>query len=297
LKSARKKAILSSGSCKYVRTAFFSEIKSIFSSAGVFETMRCIAFSFIMFSFLTLRAAPEELYGLETLITGENIALLVKKAEISRLVTEDGKLLLFPAVPRMREMSAQVSAMKPTIGYEILKLAKIPERGCGRPSCILEIYNLLRAISTLKGIEYYSASRKRMRIFYEDARVVDSADSRNPLPDPHDETIPDKSTIFGFFKDSSFGEYVCSIEYERAGPSVSMRMQNVTQIWYLFFPIIEPNKMLSYILIIPTDSGILFYGFSCIKGQDSFGIAASRADSLYNRLIALYNWFERRFRR
>jgi hypothetical protein len=153
------------------------------------------------------------------------------------------------------------------------------------------MYNRMRSISLLKGIEYYSVSRKRMRIFYEDAYAINTPGEKKKIPDPLVTEIPATSTVYCYFKDSSFGEYTCSMEYSMEGDSISIRMRNLTQVWYFMIPLIKPGKMLSYFLIIPIENMILFYGFFCIKGEDTFGLAESKADSLYNRIKALYNWF------
>jgi hypothetical protein len=233
----------------------------------------------------------EEANQLVGLVGSANASILREKGEVSRFINADPKLTLFPEASGKARLAADIVAMKPTIGVEMLRFAKSDDGGCTSPACILRIYNVLRSLSSLKGIEYYSVSRKRMRIFYEDAYIVDSAEEKKRQPDPADASVPDQSRLLCFFRDSSFGEYVCSIDYGKEGNTISMRMQNLTKIWYLFVPIIDPDNMLSYMLIIPADEGILFYGVSAIKGDDALGIAVSKADSLYNRLVALYNWF------
>jgi hypothetical protein len=229
---------------------------------------------------------------LEALVGKENKALLLGKGEVSHILKGDSNLLLFPALPERSGMQEAISTMKPNAGVEIQKLIVLSNPGCKDAACILAMYNRIRAISTLKGIEYYSATRKRMRIFYEDAYVIDSETDTKRKSDPIVSEIPEKSRLLCFLSDSSFGQYICSIDYEKSASSISMRMRNLTQIWYLFIPIINPGNMQSYILLTPIDAGILFYGFSCIKGDDPMGIGQSRADSIYNRLIALFNWFQ-----
>jgi hypothetical protein len=239
------------------------------------------------------RLNSEQTDKLSLLVGETNAAQLAVKGEISRYLDSSATLTLFPNRAGKQAMIDTVKAINPTICVEIAKLSTNARNGCPDSACMIDIYNTLRAISTLKGIEYYSASRKRMRIFYEDAFIVNTPGEKKRIEDSAEKEIPATSNLFCFLKDSSFGEYVCSIEYGKEADSISMKMQNLTKIWYLFIPIIEPNNMLTYIIIIPLDKGMLFYGFSAIKGDDVFGIAKSRADSLYNRLIALYNWFDR----
>jgi hypothetical protein len=230
-----------------------------------------------------------------SIVGNDELALLREKGEISRVFTGNDGPRMFPALPslkeRKHEIEATVESMNPTLGVEILIVS------AGADDAMLSTYNILRSVSTLKGIEYYSATRKRMRIFYEDAYVIASPDDRKRHADPLVIEIPKTERILSFMKDSSFGEYVCSIDYTHTDDAISMEMRNLTRIWYLFIPIIDPENMLTCMIVIPAGDRTLFYGISLIKGDDVFGIAKSRSDSLYNRLKALYDWFSRMNRR
>jgi hypothetical protein len=147
----------------------------------------------------------------------------------------------------------------------------------------------------MKGIEYYSASRKRMRIFYHDAYVITSPEEKTKIVDPLVNSIPEKSDLYAYLEDSSFGHYICHVEYEYDGEAFIMEMQNLTQIWYTIIPLIKPHKLKSYTIIIPLGEEILFYGFSCLRAVNLFGMARGRIDSLYNRIKAVYNWFRAQY--
>jgi hypothetical protein len=225
-----------------------------------------------------------------------NARELRAKGEVSKYLDASSTLALYPNRPEKDAMAKSIRQMNPTIGIEVLKFRAFSEKGCAAgQSSMLGIYNTLRSLSTLKGIEYYSASRKRMRIFYEDAYAVNNPTEKKRIEIKQSTQIERASSLYCYFRDSSFGEYVCAIDYETDEDSISMNMKNLTEIWYLFVSIIKPLDMTSRIIIIPVDDGILFYGLSAIRGDDPFGIAKSKADSLYNRLVALYNWFDNRY--
>jgi hypothetical protein len=257
---------------------------------------------FLFFAFLFYATGDEKksstaLSGnpgsISSIIDNSLYTLLKEKGEVSRTVKKNGTLTLIPSNAFKEKITGELTSINPTISVEILILAHTnSDAGSGKYDA-LRVYNVLRSISSLKGIEYYSASRKRMRIFYEDAYVVNNPTDKLKIPDPKVAEIPDQSSLFGFLKDSSFGEYVCSIDYLRSGDTIALRMENLTQMWYFVLPAIDPHGMLSYILIIPGDSEILFYGVSSINSDKNMFIAEQKSDSLYNRLKALYNWLEK----
>jgi hypothetical protein len=229
-------------------------------------------------------------------ISSEVAHTLSQEGEISRIVKKGEDLTLIPHLIIKDEIEEEIKKMEPLIGVEILILHSSRKNNIEEePELKLLLYNTLRSISTLKGIQYYSASRKRMRIFYHDAYVIDSPKTKKRMKDPLVDTIIKNDSIYAFFKDSSFGNYVCGIDYTVDDECYFMKMENFTLIWYFIFPIIDPHNLRSYIIIIPSEKYLLFYGFSCLDSSNPFGIAESRIESLYNRIKAIYNWFDRQF--
>jgi hypothetical protein len=191
--------------------------------------------------------------------------------------------------------------VEPTIGVELLLLFDP-----GIPNMLAEmqesdyhlrIYNVLRSISTLKGIEYYSASRQRMRTFFYDAYVIDSPDNRETRNDPLVSSIPSNSTVYTYMKDSSLGNYVAQIRYHYHYDYFSMSIRNHTLLRRLIFPMVQPEKLNMFVLIVPQGSRLLFYGLSYVNASNIFGIADKKTASFYNRLLALFNWFRTNYYR
>jgi hypothetical protein len=229
-------------------------------------------------------------------ISKETAETLVQQGEISTVIKKGENLNLLPAVSKKKEIEEEIKEMDPLIGVEILILHSSMKKNIHEAEEYkLLLYNTLRSISTLKGIQYYSASRKRMRIFYHDAYVIDSPKTKKRMQDPLVDTIIETDRIYAFFKDSSFGDYTCGIDYAVDDECYFMKMENLTLIWYIIFPIIDPRNLRSYIIIIPAENHLLFYGYSCLDSTNLFGIAESRIESLYNRIKAIYNWFDRQF--
>ena len=64
------------------------------------------------------------------------------------------------------EIEARIGALELTVGTEVLAVYKNEAGDFDSPESRLRIYNILRSMSTMKGIQYYSASRDRRLAFH-----------------------------------------------------------------------------------------------------------------------------------
>ncbi len=158
------------------------------------------------------------------------------------------------------------------------------------------IYNALHAVSSLKGIEYFSVSRGRVDTLFHDAAFVDSSAGGERLPDPRLDSAPVdglRESRFASFDDASFGRYVVEVGYEVREGSFVLSMENVGAIRKVLIPFVQPRELLSTIVVMPLDDRIVVYGFSCVHALNIFGLAERiGAESFSNRLAALMRWFQ-----
>jgi len=189
-----------------------------------------------------------------------------------------------------------LSKIKLVYGIEALYRVPIPESIRSNPDSWKILYNISRSISTLKGIQYYSASRQRMRIFYLKSYAISDPNSRKALADPRVSSIPDQSTIYAFQEDSSFGSYVMKVDYT-VGPDsydpnyLLMSLTNLTTMYYSIIPIIDPRSFQMHLSIVPHGDMLYIYGNS---GVDTFTIGFLKDHinkSFTNRLKAISDWY------
>jgi hypothetical protein len=185
--------------------------------------------------------------------------------------------------------------MDPTLGVELLLLYSPPFYNThiynDESLYHLSIYNILRSVSTLKGIQYYSASRKRMRVFFHDAYAIESPQKQKRLEDPLVDEIPINETFYAFISDSSLGDYVAEAYYHYHYDYFALKLENLTTLWRFIFRLVEPRKLSMFVLLVPHEDSILFYGLTYINSPNPFGIIDAKTASFYNRLKALFNWF------
>lgn len=228
----------------------------------------------------------------ESILGSEIYGSLHAEGEIRHTFLRSETFRFFPDLVIKDTVGEELLETDPTIGVELLQLDRYDLPSLSVEDLHLKIGNTLRSLSTLSGIEYFSASRNRMRTYLYEAYRIDTPANRKPLADPVMRTLPREEHIYAFLKDSSLGSYIANVNYTYREDYFVMAINNVTTLRRFLIPIARPGKMRTYILLIPRDNEILFYGLAFVKSFDPFGTAQDREESFYNRLIALSKWFK-----
>lgn len=188
----------------------------------------------------------------------------------------------------------ELTDLDPRVGIEIAIPIAVSDRAFTEDG-ILTVYNILRSVSTMEGIEYYSASRGRMRTFYHESYAIAGPDDEARIPDPVVDTIPRVDTIYVRQRDGSFGTNVQEITYRAADSTFFLSMVNTTTMVYKVVPLVTPGNLQTFLVITPRpeDGTIEFYGNLGVRVPALFGMRERARDSFYNRIVALHDWFSR----
>jgi hypothetical protein len=219
---------------------------------------------------------------------------LRQDGNLKHFFSDEIDLAIAPDVPGIERTRAALEEMEPKLGVEALFLLRQRIAGDSEAERELALYNIFRSVSTMEGIEYYSASRERMRIFYKESYAVSDPDSREPLADPTVTEIPETDRIYVFQEDSSFGRNVYTVEYARRDEAYLMSMTNLTRMYYGILPVVAPENLEIHLTVVETEEGYLFYGACGVSVISLFGMQDRAKDSFYNRIEALYRWFRSR---
>lgn len=149
--------------------------------------------------------------------------------------------------------------------------------------------NTITKISNLKGVEYYSETEKRYKVFVKDAYTMDS--KGKPTEDIKFSNLDDSPRINLLMKDSRFGKLNYQIDYFNTQDSYGMIMENRTKISYLLVPLVKPGEAKLVYQIIPTEMGYQFYGITMVKTDTPSFLDERLSKSLYNRMVAVIDWF------
>ena len=207
---------------------------------------------------------------------------------------------LMPANNNLRQVvNSAMDSLKPTILVETLYLYQKPQSAHTNPNNWNEaqkigILNQLLAISSLAGIQYYSASRGSMRTFFESSQVIDSPTAKNPLPDPVFTTLPAEVSIFARQKDLTFGDNIYRYNYTVLGDCIYFVQENVTALNYGIIPVIGRNNLRTVMAVFDCGDSLLIYAASMAKASSVPGMGDRVSNSFGNRAEAMINWFTNR---
>lgn len=240
---------------------------------------------------------------LNTVLTANSVSLLENAASseeggINRFFTADGgRPEHIPSIPPAQDLLDAAYEIDFSIGVETIYLipwTKVSDsiKNLSEDEFRLRIYNILRSVSTLEGIEYYSASREKMRTLFEECWAIDNPDTRNRIDDPLVQTVPPTDSIFIHQKDLTFGKNISRVNYQSSESQFRMGIVNLTTMTYMLFPIVGKENMSMQLLVVPTQEGILFYGLNTVKVLDLRIFYKKMESSFTNRMIALFNWFQ-----
>jgi hypothetical protein len=203
---------------------------------------------------------------------------------------------LLPLLPRRAQILQEVRDHRLTVGVEVLAVFEGPGAALDTPEALRELYNLMHAMSGMKGLEYYSASRRRMRTLFTESYAIDDPVNRRPIPDRvFRGEIPAEDLSYLYQEDLTFGGTVYRVECFFEDGVLSLKTSNLTPMRYLGIPMIREGEALTWLCLAPFGGTVLFYGLTGGKTISFLGLEKSRSreDSFYYRLKALYGWYTR----
>jgi hypothetical protein len=234
-------------------------------------------------------ASLEELVGTERAsalrAASEPITELQLKTPSVRLAPRHGELERFVAENK--------NSLEADIFVETLSLYRKPDSAAAWDTTEqVRLLNRLAALSTLAGIQYYSASRKAMRVFYEASFVIDDPAAKKPLPDPLFMALPDSLVLYARQKDLTFGDNIYRFTYHTGGDYIFFVQENLTAMTAGIIPAIGKNKFRCLIAVIDTGDSLLIYAAAMAKAASLPGMGDRIGNSFTNRVKAVLTWFD-----
>ena len=213
---------------------------------------------------------------------------------VTSTVVTGGSLALIPAVSSRQDIAADFAALRPDVAVEVLRL--IPGSPAGRETSDqwLRIYNALHAVSTMKGILYYSVSRGKERVLFTQSYAISSPEKPVRIDDPVFESIPSDGVLLTFQEDGSFGRNSYEESFRYRGDHLVVKIENLTTISFLFVPLMVPRNLVSEVVVIPAGPDLLFYGLGYLHSNVPIADRRHSEESLSNRLTAVANWLQAR---
>jgi hypothetical protein len=200
-------------------------------------------------------------------------------------------------VPKNADLQGFVSGIKtsldPSVAVETLYLYRKPGSSGDASWADLRaaLFNQTLSLSTLTGIEYYSATRKTMRTFYVFSHVIDSPETKRQINDPVFEQPPESLTIYARQKDLSFGDNIYRYNFVSTQEAFFFSQENLTALNYGIIPAVGKNRLRSVFAVIDSGDFLLIYAVSMAKAASVPGMGDRIGNSFENRAEAVLKWF------
>jgi hypothetical protein len=239
---------------------------------------------------LLAAAMPAPAADLGRLLGGDVAAALAADGVLKRVVARGAMPGWLPAVDSRDGILADVRRLDPAITVELLRwYGNLPARfdtSDGR----LRLFNGMRAISTMQGLTYWSASRGKERVLFTLSHVVAGPSDTSRLADPVVSVLPATDRLYTLQVDQTFGRHLYLGAYDNRVDHLVVRNENADVISYLLLPVMKPGGMVTVSVLVPFPDGVLLAGLLCSKTGMPVVDRAGREASLLNRLVALSNW-------
>jgi hypothetical protein len=239
---------------------------------------------------LAAAAVPSPAADLQRLIGTDAAAALAAEGRLARVVPRGTTPGWLPAVDSRDGMLADVRRLDPAIAVELLRWYGDPPARFDTPDGRLRLYNAMRAVSTMQGLTYWSASRGKERVLFTLSHAVRGPDDLAPLADPVSRVLPPTDRQYSLQEDQTFGRHLYLATFDNRSDHLVVRTENADTISYLLVPVMKPGGMVTWSVLVPFPDGVLLAGLLCSRTSMPVVDRAGREASLLNRLVALSNW-------
>ena len=233
-------------------------------------------------------------------ISSDDLTALMSEGQVLRFHGDGVSPVMLPETSLTSDVIRQLVEGDLNIGIEGLFFTPSEDMPAGYASMgadekSLVLYNILRSVSTLQGLEYFSASRGEMRLLFEESWAVADGESDDPLPDPLVAAIPEEDVFLVHQKDKSFGTNLQEMTF-RARPDVfAVSIVNQTPMRYHgLIKVVDPGNMQSHLIVVPVEEGLLIYGTMSARTREVKAFMDRARNSFTNRVIALTDWYRLR---
>lgn len=186
------------------------------------------------------------------------------------------------------EILAIIDDVRPSIAFE--RLVFVP--GPLRDDAVVSIYNALRDVNELAGLRYYNAGQQRESTLFHSSFPVDRDDTTRSITVPHIDALPHRSELWVMQDTPPFGEIVSTYRYRADDGVVLMSAANQDPLEFRGVRVVRRDKMMTLILVIRVQEGLLMYGLGGARAFLAFGLLDDRIEPAFEgRAQAVFDWF------
>ena len=235
------------------------------------------------FSFSSLSS-----YSAEEILGKDNFELLFsqKKIQSNEFKPTEAKLFLLPKTQlakRIAELWTSSEDVPSLVGENVYLIEK-------DNIDLDEASVILRSVSKMQGMQYYSNGEKRWTTLYHDAYCVSGPTEKTKIPD---NTTGSANGVIQYclLNDNSLGKTNYKVSYFQTENEISMQLENTTSVTYGPIKAVKPKNLHINLVMTICDDFIVVY-MNVKANFLSLGFLEKRMQrSLLARLDAIFNWF------
>ena len=226
---------------------------------------------------------------LDSFLSAEQRIALVRQGHLFQSVynQENATPRIVPLFAVPQTCAENWNKGNPTFLIEALYLHKKTEGGA---KDISKIAHILRSVSKLEGLQYYSSSRKKMRTLYETSYSIDDPKTQSRIDDPLDNPAADFS-VYVLQKDLTFGKNSYRYRFCTDADSAGFISTNIGVLKYSIFKAIEPENLEASIAVTDLGDYLLIYMLTRANFTAPSVFRERVQNSFRTRGEAVYGWF------
>ncbi|MCI1208774.1 MAG: hypothetical protein LKF96_04950 [Treponema sp.] len=240
-------------------------------------------------------------YNLADIVSGDIYTELLKKGFASHTLGKgETELKLVPTTPIAQELLSDSSQDNSYDEYFVTENLHLVDKTvlknnsksseADKDISMNKVSKVMRSISGMKGMMYYSHSDNKWEVLYTDAYTIGNADSIDPVADKKDGSA-DGKIIYTYMKDHSFSGCRYKLNYIQKLNELGVKFENIDNLKKAFITVATPGNMHNFMVIIDCGSSYLVYAAIQVKGPKFSILEKKLNNSLGSRIDALYNWF------
>ena len=233
-------------------------------------------------------------YSAEEILGKDNFATLLaeKKIQVNEFKPTEAKLSLLPKT-QLAQKIVTLWASSEEVPSLVGENVYLIEKG---DITLDEASIILRSVSKMQGMQYYSNGEKKWTTLYHDAYCISGPTEETKVPDNITGTA-EGVVQYCLLNDNSLGKTNYKVSYFQTENEISMQLENITAVTYGPIKAVKPENLHINLVMTICDDFVVIY-MNVKANFLSLGFLEKRMQrSLLARLDAIFNWFSKEISR
>ncbi len=181
-------------------------------------------------------------------------------------------------------------------GLYLLNKNELLSKGSSGKSTITidDVSKVVRSVSKMQGMKYYSTTNKKELVLYEKAYMIAGPGDKTKVADQNTGNA-DGQVSYCLQDDNSFGVNTYKLSYFQNSETILCTFEIMDKMGIGPFKAIYPGKMFINVLVIDCGEDLLLYLNTDLDSVKFPGIKGQITDSMSARMDAVYKWFTTQF--